>query len=221
MKRVFFIFSMFALMLIVCSCQAANGGVFTSAVLDASSTPLLPTRTNPLPTTTAKRVPYSHLIIDTFAAPYTTEELCVKADAVVRAKITDTSFYVVSSLPIKPIIYTTYTMEIQQTYMGSVSGTITINGIGGYPDCFLDEQLKLVEEYGLGGITVVDGMTYPEINKDYMFILSKNDDTWGFMTVDQYMFEIDEDEVVTDATVPSYKSILAHLENATDYETNG
>jgi len=105
--------------------------------------------------------------------------------------------------------------------MGSVSGTITINGIGGYPDCFLDEQLKLVEEYGLGGITVVDGMTYPEINKDYMFILSKNDDTWGFMTVDQYMFEIDEDEVVTDATVPSYKSILAHLENATDYETNG
>lgn len=221
MKRVFIIFLMFVLMIIACGCRAANVGTSASAAPDASSAPLLSSGTNPLPTTTVKRVPYSQLIIDTFQSRYTTEELCTKADAVVRARITNLSFYVNDSLPIlNPMIYTTYTVEILQTYMGEISGTITFDGIGGYPDCFLDEQLKLIEEYGLGGITIIDGMEYPEFNKEYMFILSKNDGTWNFMTLDQYMFEIDEDEVVTDPTIPSYKSILDYLSNNAENSIN-
>ena len=175
---------------------------------------------------TYKEVPFIEAYVDYFKAPYSTLMLIHESDEIFIGKIVEISYFVqLLKISDRYEICTRYTIEIQRSFRGDCTGTVYYCEYGGNPNYNLQEQYALAEKYGLGRIGLTDGMKLPQMGETYMFAFRDDQPQRDSVSIfeitldpnaayvcdlrhDQYLFEIDEDEVVTDETVPSYRTLM-------------
>lgn len=184
---------------------------------------------------TYKEVPFSEAYFDHFLAPYSTLMLIHESDEIFIGKIVEISYYVqYDEFPGHYEMRTRYAIEIQRSFRGDCTGIVYWCNFGGNPDYNLQEQYALAEKYQMENIPLIHGEKLPQMGETYMFAFADvqyNQDPERIFEItldpnatyacplrfDQYLFEIDEDEVVTDETVPSYRTLMDYYIN---YEAN-
>lgn len=212
MKKQNCIILVLCVILLITGCQAANVTSNSDVQISASTIDTLPTTIPTAPTTQVKELMFLPMLFDDFLMPFTTSELMEFANEVFIGKVVDISFFA-KEIPLGVHIFTTYSIEITHSYIGEKTGIVEFTYLGGIPEKYLDEQAALVEEYKLNGVHTIEGFSYPELGKEFLFVFKDTEDGLSPKAYDQYVYEIDESEIVTDPTVASYKSIMQYLES--------
>lgn len=205
-----------------------NGCQFMNTESTAPATSAISTTTS-IPTTSVEDRPKNPIILRANWPHYNSVDTLVGAsDLIFEGIVKDISFAVVNMKTGKVVegddgsrsllLHTIYEIEVKTAYKGSESETVSLAIMGGIVGYNEETQYQIMEACGIyNGIPILNDHEALEIGAECLFLLcDMGGDHLTIPNQAQYVFIYDPNDKGNNPMIPSYASILAYFDDASE-----